>query len=575
MKKVLFLFAFFTSMLFAAAPGYSLPATSAPAATDISSVSFSTWFKADSLTVVADGTAVSTWADSSGNSHDATQATSNARPVYKVAANGLNGYPCVRFDGTNDSLATTAGAQAMLTSFYVGVVVRYTGVGANQSILDFGDTASNRRRSVLTRSDNRVELDTNGVEYNPGATNSVTSGTGYFVELAYDGQFFYFWLNGAFVSSGTYYGVIAKTSALTAFTGDAITLGQTTGGSYPLNGDLFEVMTLGSFPTDTQRRIIKNYVATKYGLTVQSQNTVVASNGSALVNTALGDTGTIVRSTAPLAIGGDQLHTYEEGTAATLSVNGPISAKANSGGEHTFTTFGLINAMAVQNTNPDGYSAIRFLDYTGRVGHNEEGCAFGWAPKGKTPFAPSGSYGGSYIEASNLADQVNAGYFSFVQTGQIGGNANGNYLRYRWLPNGDCVHYDLTGAVVRTWKADGSIQQVVNNFVMGNGNTTLNIRNDNIVLRGTSYANCGDLGWSITSGFRDGAAIRLSAAKTLQLSSDYGTTDCSLNLATLIIAETAAPSAPASGCILYVDSTTHNLCAKFSTGAAVVIGTHP
>jgi len=42
-----------------------------------------------------------------------------------------------------------------------------------------------------------------------------------------------------------------------------------------------------------------------------------------------------------------------------------------------------------------------------------------------------------------------------------------------------------------------------------------------------------------------------------------------------LISEAPAPTAPASGCILYVDSTTHNLMAQFSSGSPVIIGTHP
>jgi len=43
----------------------------------------------------------------------------------------------------------------------------------------------------------------------------------------------------------------------------------------------------------------------------------------------------------------------------------------------------------------------------------------------------------------------------------------------------------------------------------------------------------------------------------------------------LVISETVAPAAPASGCVLYVDSTTHALMARFSTGSPVTIAAHP
>lgn len=52
----------------------------------------------------ADGTSVTSWADSSGNGYTLTEATNP--PTYKTAIR--NGLPIVRFDGINDRLANTA-----------------------------------------------------------------------------------------------------------------------------------------------------------------------------------------------------------------------------------------------------------------------------------------------------------------------------------------------------------------------------------------------------------------------------------------------------------------------------------
>lgn len=79
------------------------------------------WFKADAITGLSDGAAVSTWTDSSANVNSATQASGSLQPLYKT--NILNGNPVVRFDGSNDTLATGSntgltGNQAM-TAFAV------------------------------------------------------------------------------------------------------------------------------------------------------------------------------------------------------------------------------------------------------------------------------------------------------------------------------------------------------------------------------------------------------------------------------------------------------------------------
>lgn len=62
------------------------------------------WLKADAITGLADGAALTTWEDSSGEDNDAAQATADNKPTYKT--NILNGLPVVRFDGTADFLQT-------------------------------------------------------------------------------------------------------------------------------------------------------------------------------------------------------------------------------------------------------------------------------------------------------------------------------------------------------------------------------------------------------------------------------------------------------------------------------------
>ncbi len=75
----------------------------------------------------ADGDAVYTWADQSGNGNDAVQATLANRPLLKLAIQ--NGRAVVRFDGTNDSLATAAITIAQpLTIFVVGAAPVHTAI---------------------------------------------------------------------------------------------------------------------------------------------------------------------------------------------------------------------------------------------------------------------------------------------------------------------------------------------------------------------------------------------------------------------------------------------------------------
>ena len=58
------------------------------------------------ITGLSDGNAVTTWSDRSRNSNDATQATAANQPTYHTAEQG--GQPLVKFDGSDDSMATAA-----------------------------------------------------------------------------------------------------------------------------------------------------------------------------------------------------------------------------------------------------------------------------------------------------------------------------------------------------------------------------------------------------------------------------------------------------------------------------------
>jgi len=62
------------------------------------------------LSGFSDGNEVGTWTDLSSNGRNATQSTAANRPLYKTGIQGGN--PVLRFDGSNDTLATTSFASA-------------------------------------------------------------------------------------------------------------------------------------------------------------------------------------------------------------------------------------------------------------------------------------------------------------------------------------------------------------------------------------------------------------------------------------------------------------------------------
>jgi hypothetical protein len=69
------------------------------------------WFKPESLaSSYSNGDAISSWADSSGNGRDVSQATSANQPL--AFANAINGYMAADFDGINDFLSSASYTQS-------------------------------------------------------------------------------------------------------------------------------------------------------------------------------------------------------------------------------------------------------------------------------------------------------------------------------------------------------------------------------------------------------------------------------------------------------------------------------
>jgi hypothetical protein len=74
------------------------------------------WLKADAG-ITQSGGYVSAWADQSGNGKDFTQGTASKQPAYVTGV--LNGKPVVRFDDSDDGMASSLNLSAPYTVFIV------------------------------------------------------------------------------------------------------------------------------------------------------------------------------------------------------------------------------------------------------------------------------------------------------------------------------------------------------------------------------------------------------------------------------------------------------------------------
>ncbi len=197
------------------------------------------WLKADSL-ALADGNPVSTWTDSSGNGNDAT-GSSTARPTYKTAIVG--GKPVVRFDGSNDVLATSFVTPSAHTIFVVYNRTNLSPIGSGPG----GD-------GPLWRGTNVWPSISSGF-----ATLSTTIYTGAwsYLALTWNGTSTSTgaWLNGADVFTLSSFPVAAT---------DPLQLGSSLDGFY--SGDIAEVCVFDSLLNTTDRQLVENYFHTKYGI---------------------------------------------------------------------------------------------------------------------------------------------------------------------------------------------------------------------------------------------------------------------------------------------------------------------
>ena len=89
--------------------------------------------------VAADGDPVGGWKDKSGNNRHAIQASGTNKPAYKTAIK--NGLSVVRFDGVNDSLATTTFGLATLTRW--AFTAHRVSTGSNLGLFQHGTTDAN------------------------------------------------------------------------------------------------------------------------------------------------------------------------------------------------------------------------------------------------------------------------------------------------------------------------------------------------------------------------------------------------------------------------------------------------
>jgi hypothetical protein len=223
------------------------------------------WLKADAITGLTDGMTVATWADSSGNAGDATQATGALQPTYKTGI--VNSWPVLRFTGTEYLSSALVAPAGLTTRTVIAVVANVTQNGSGYNhVLHWGNAIpTNSYQSY------GLVVKCNGTQTTPYSTNmgnhytdigfasnaAPTTGT-MLIETSYNGAVDTFYLNGASRGSKS---VPLNTTA----TGLKIGTRADPTDEF-LTGDIAEIFIYGPALSDANRAIVENYLAYKYAI---------------------------------------------------------------------------------------------------------------------------------------------------------------------------------------------------------------------------------------------------------------------------------------------------------------------
>jgi hypothetical protein len=249
----------------------------------------SLWVKADVGTGTStDNTAITTWADQSGNSNDVSQGTAANRPLYRSnSANLMNFNPTVSFDGTNDYMdATTFTINGSTNTLFSAV--RPNVVNVSQNILSFGAVGSNNGGEFRFVNATLQYGQNNGAFVSIASGSVLTAGApllfGSSMNNVANGANLY--QNNRTITTGTI-GQIPSAANL-------VSIGSRTIASRAqfFNGLIPEVVTYNSLLTAVQRQRVNSYLAIKYGTTMDQTvaTNYLASDGTTILWDATANT---------------------------------------------------------------------------------------------------------------------------------------------------------------------------------------------------------------------------------------------------------------------------------------------
>ena len=395
------------------------------------------WLKADAITGLNDGDLVSSWNDSSGNNNNATQANNTLEPIYKTGV--INGYPTVRFDGSNDKLAVSG----TITHGTILTVGKHA--GSNQVFAEVGGgTISSHRGLYGTACPTYCT-------YEQYYSNSLSISNG----------------GGGPLNS---FSILTGQSPTTPLISTSFALGQGTPSYAYLAGDVAEMLIYDSSLSTANRQSVEAYLQAKYDITGAPYVTAASDNttyfdGSASVKLVAGSSGgQYVQS---VNVGDTNTYTlsayaYTDGSAVSSSDvelsydNSPISTTYTSVGGGWYKLTGtLTGANASRNYGVQVMSnKTVYVDDTSLIHYPTSGTltsaifdgttAEDWGTLGYTATTPAGTSVSVKLRTGNNADLSGTPAFSSCSATTNGSDATSacapdktRYAQYQVTFSGD------------------------------------------------------------------------------------------------------------------------------------------
>lgn len=223
------------------------------------------WYRADTLGLT-NGVGVSSWPDSSTAGHSLSQATGGNQPTFQTSQ--VNGLPCLRFDGSNDNLASAAFASP--TAGCSVLVVLNASVQNSYRVL-FNHSAAATWATPFARvacyiTDAAASnfwqffVEDTSVGAN-GLTDVIAASTGSWQLMS----FYYDASNQFMYRNGTQLVTQARAGTLTSST-RPLFIGTDTGQTQGWFGDIAEVIYYDRALTSGERSSAEGYLRTKYGV---------------------------------------------------------------------------------------------------------------------------------------------------------------------------------------------------------------------------------------------------------------------------------------------------------------------